>query len=77
MTTHSKPPEFNPARLKKTGDGFYLAYGSDCYLVDLLKGTCTCPSFRYRRRCKHLESVEKTEGWRRVSRNEPNRPPGE
>jgi len=24
-----KTTEFDPARLKKTGDGFYLAYGSD------------------------------------------------
>lgn len=57
------PEGFGPARLKKTGPHLFLAYGSECYLVDLLKRECTCPSFRFRRRCKHLEAAEKLEGW--------------
>ncbi|MGC8487332.1 MAG: SWIM zinc finger family protein [Clostridia bacterium] len=50
-------PVFDPARV--TGDGRRrVAHGTHDYVLDLGRGTCSCPAFRYGRRpCKHFRAA--------------------
>jgi len=44
--------------LEPPGSGRYLAHGRADYLVDVARGTCTCPAFRHRSGpCKHLRAA--------------------
>lgn len=45
---------FDPARLEARGERL-VAHGTRDYVVDLHRGTCSCPAFTFGRRpCKHL-----------------------
>lgn len=51
------PLRFDPARLERRG-AQWVAHGADDYLVDPVRGTCTCPAWRFGRRpCKHLAAA--------------------
>ena len=53
-------PIFDPARIAGSGPRV-IAHGTRDYVLDLLRGTCSCPAFRYGRRpCKHLIAARVT-----------------
>ena len=50
-------PCFDPARIAGSGPR-RVAHGTRDYALDLVRGTCSCPAFRYGRRpCKHLRAA--------------------
>ena len=53
-------PAFDPARIAGSGPRV-IAHGTRDYVLDLVRGTCSCPAFRYGRRpCKHLIAAQAT-----------------
>jgi ribonuclease HI len=51
-------PRFPADRLTPAGPGRFVAHGRADYTVDVRRGVCTCPAFRYGPRpCKHLATA--------------------
>lgn len=43
--------------LEPVEGAIFLARGSETYAVDVAHGSCSCPAFRHKRRCKHLDAA--------------------
>lgn len=50
-------PVFPTEKLEKISATIYIAHGSEDYAVDVRHRSCSCPSFRNRGNCKHLEAA--------------------
>ena len=50
---------FPSERLERITAYIYIAHGTEDYAVDLLHKACTCPSFQFKKRCKHLEAARR------------------
>lgn len=48
---------FPTESLERVGKGLYVAHGAEDYVVDVPHGVCSCPAFRHRGKCKHLEAA--------------------
>ncbi len=57
-----EPDAFPEDRLEHVAGGIYIAHGGEDYAVDLVHGACTCPSFRHRGSCKHLDAARRLAG---------------
>ena len=55
------PEAFSPDRLEQVGRGLYVAHGTEDYVVDVPHGSCSCPAFRHKGKCKHLEAARNLE----------------
>ena len=53
----TKPASFPEDRLEHVSGGIFVAHGSSDYAVDVPHLSCSCPSFRMRGRCKHLDAA--------------------
>lgn len=50
---------FPEERLERVSGSIFIAHGSSDYAVDVLHSSCSCPSFRARGRCKHLDAASR------------------
>jgi ribonuclease HI len=50
---------FPEERLERVSGSIFIAHGNSDYAVDVLHSSCSCPSFRARGRCKHLDAASK------------------
>ena len=50
---------FPEEKLERITDKIYIAHGTEDYAVDLLHGVCTCPAFRRKGACKHLDAARR------------------
>lgn len=49
--------------IQEVAQGVYrVVSGENAYIVRMSPASCTCPGFRYRRTCKHLEAVSRAAG---------------
>ncbi len=48
---------FPVERLEHVSGGIYIAHGNSDYALDIPHSSCSCPSFRSRGKCKHLEAA--------------------
>ncbi len=48
---------FPPENLERVCDTIFIAHGSADYAVDVRHRSCSCPSFRNRGDCKHLQAA--------------------
>jgi len=55
--TAAKPAPFPEERLEAVSEGIFIAHGTADYAVDVRHLSCSCPSFRARGRCKHLDAA--------------------
>ncbi len=55
--THEPAAVFPFEKLEQISDAIFIAHGSEDYAVDARHRSCSCPSFRNRGNCKHLEAV--------------------
>ncbi|MDO9508981.1 MAG: ribonuclease HI family protein [Thermovirgaceae bacterium] len=55
--TITKINPFPEERLEHVSDGIFIAHGSSDYAVDISHSSCSCPSFRSRGKCKHLDAA--------------------
>ncbi len=55
---------FPAAKLDRVGKGLFVAHGTEDYVVDVPHGVCSCPAFRRRGKCKHLEAASNVESSR-------------
>ncbi len=44
-------------KLERVSGTIFIAHGSEDYAVDVMHRSCSCPSFRNRGNCKHLEAA--------------------
>ncbi|MEA3507903.1 MAG: ribonuclease HI family protein [Synergistota bacterium] len=50
---------FSEEKLERVTENIYIAHGIEDYAVDLLHGVCTCPAFRRKGACKHLDAARR------------------
>ncbi len=55
----TSPKKREEVLFTKVAEHIYLARGGEEYAVDLLHGSCTCPGFQYRKKCRHLQEAKK------------------
>ncbi len=53
----AKASPFPEERLEPVYGGIFIAHGSSDYAVDVPHLSCSCPSFRMRGKCKHLDAA--------------------
>lgn len=53
----AKTAPFSEEKLEAVSEGIFIAHGSSDYAVDVPHSSCSCPSFRMRGRCKHLDAA--------------------
>lgn len=53
----TKTAPFPEDRLELVSGGILIAHGSSDYAVDVPHLSCSCPSFRMRGKCKHLDAA--------------------
>ncbi|GAB6280867.1 MAG: hypothetical protein STSR0007_09810 [Thermovirga sp.] len=54
---NTKVAPFPKERLEPVSGGIFVAHGSSDYAVDVPHLSCSCPSFRSRGKCKHLDAA--------------------